>query len=664
MTRFPDQPAADVKRSNNQTGVGYNKWTLQPGVFVNIVLTFRQSLFAVMATFAVGAPYLSAQDNGAPRDFAHDVLPILRERCARCHTNGTYQGGVSMDTRQSLIESHVIQPGDADESELIARIESKDDDYRMPPEGQPLTAAEIKTLRDWIDGDATWEEGFTFKEINWKAPIQPRRPPLPSGAGQPSDRIIGAYFQQKAITWPDPSDDAAFARRLQLDVLGLLPEPDSLLKFLANPASDRRQQLVDRLLERNADYADHWMTFWNDLLRNDYAGTGYIDGGRQQITRWLHRSLYENKPYDQFVRELINPGEASQGFINGIKWRGNVNASQIREVQFAQNVSQVFLGENLKCASCHDSFINDWKLVDAYGMAAIVAEQPLEMFRCDKATGQFAEAKFLWPELGAIDPNSDKRQRLEQTARLITAPDNGRFARTIVNRIWHRMMGRGLVEPVDVMSNRPWSPDLLDYLATDLVDHGFDLKHTIRTIARSRIYQAQCATQTRPADEAFVFRGPLARRLTAEQFVDAVRLLTGTTPEKRVAEIDDYGETPARPVRAVLVHADPLMRSLGRPNREQVVSTRDDQLSTLQALDLGNGQVLYQALQIGAEHLPQKYPQTDALVEYVFRFALSRSPRPSEKIVIEQTLGDNPDQQKVADLLWMVVMLPEFQHVR
>ena len=97
--------------------------------------------------------------------------------------------------------------------------------------------------------------------------------------------------------------------------------------------------------------------FWNDLLRNDYTGTGFITGGRRQITGWLHQSLVENKPFDQFVRELIAPTDESRGFIDGIVWRGTVNASQTVPIQFAQNVGQTFLGINLKCASCHDSFV-------------------------------------------------------------------------------------------------------------------------------------------------------------------------------------------------------------------------------------------------------------------------------------------------------------------
>lgn len=154
-----------------------------------------------------------------------------------------------------------------------------------------------------------------------------------------------------------------------------------------------------------------------------------------------------NKPYDQFARELLSPTPESEGFIYGIKWRGGVNASQVREVQFSQSISQVFLGINMKCASCHDSFIDRWKLDEAYGLAAIYSEQPLEINRCDKPTGRMAQAAWIFPELGSVDAKAPQPERLKQLAGLMTHPDNGRFTRTIVNRLWHRLMGRGIVHP-------------------------------------------------------------------------------------------------------------------------------------------------------------------------------------------------------------------------
>ncbi|MDZ7647369.1 MAG: DUF1549 domain-containing protein [Cytophagales bacterium] len=147
-----------------------------------------------------------------------------------------------------------------------------------------------------------------------------------------------------------------FIRRIYLDLIGLLPLPGKIDSFIADTNLAKRELLVTELLKREDDYAQHWLTFWNDALRNDYTGTGYITEGRFAITDWLYESLKNNKPYDQFVRELISPDKRSEGFIRGIQWRGTVNASQRVEMQAAQNISQVFLGLNLKCASCHDKF--------------------------------------------------------------------------------------------------------------------------------------------------------------------------------------------------------------------------------------------------------------------------------------------------------------------
>src|SRR5204863_4210342 len=159
----------------------------------------------------------------------------------------------------------------------------------------------------------------------------------------------------------------------------------------------------------------------------DYRGTGYIDGGRKQITGWLYSALATNMPFDEFVRELISPVPESEGFIQGIVWRGAVNASQTPQMQAAQNISQVFMGVNLKCASCHDSFINDWTLADAYGLAGVYSDEPLEMVHCDKPTGKFATIRFLYPELGGIDSKTEKPERLKHLGDLVALKKDGRL---------------------------------------------------------------------------------------------------------------------------------------------------------------------------------------------------------------------------------------------
>lgn len=607
-----------------------------------------------------------------PVDFAHDIVPLLKARCAECHTRGKYKGSLSLDTREDALKAKVVVPGKSAASELFKRVSSADKDVRMPPKGEPLTAKQLALVKAWIDEGFAWEEGFSFRAGDYVAPLKPRRPVVPPGDGHPIDRLLAAHFAKHRLAAPPPLDHAAFLRRVYLDLIGQLPTPEEQDAFLKDADADKRTIVIRKLLGENRPYADHWLTFWNDLLRNDYIGTGYIDGGRKQISDWLYRSLVDNKPYDRFVRELISPDAASEGFIRGIKWRGNVNASQVQELQFAQNVSQVFFGVNLKCASCHDSFIDAWKLDDAYAMAAIVAERPLDIHRCDKPTGRQASARFLFPALGDVDPKQPKAKRLEQLARLVTHPDNGRFARTIVNRIWQRLLGRGIVHPVDVMGNRPWSEDLLDHLAVTFVEQKYDLKQLMEYIATSRIYQARpVPLKEELGGDDYVFRGPEVRRLTAEQFLDSVWMLTRTGPAKGTAPVAPpvFPESiPAarRQVRASLVNADALMRSLGRPNREQVVTTRPDQLTTLQALDLSNGQALADLLGRGAANLLKEKPKAspEDIVEDVYRRALCRRPSTEESTAARALLGSPLTAEGLADLLWAVVMLPEFQLIR
>ncbi len=610
----------------------------------------------------------------APRiDFAHDIVPIIKSRCAECHTNGKSKGSLSLDSRESILKAKVVAPGNSKASELFQRISSNDLSQRMPPKGEPLTARQVEMIGAWIDQGLVWEKGFSFKTPGYVAPFKPRRPNLPPTQNpefaHPIDRIVLAYFQAHKVQPPAGLDDAAFLRRVYLDIIGLLPTPGEQQEFLNDGTTNKRARLIDRLLNQKRAYAEHWLTFWNDLLRNDYQGTGYIDGGRKPISVWLYQALLENKPYDQFVRELISPTAASEGFINGIKWRGRINASQTPEIQFSQNVSQVFFGINMKCASCHDSFIDTWKLTDAYGLAAVIADKPLEIYRCDKPTGKMASARFMWPELGEVKGDLPRAQRLQQLAGLVTHKENGRFARTIVNRLWERLMGRGIVHPVDIMANQPWNEDLLDYLAVYLADHNYDLKKVIEHIVTSRTYQSQhVAAKTEPPAEAYVFQGPDLKLLTAEEFFDAIWMITKTGPNnvktafKRPAN-DATAPAEREFYRASLAPSNLLMRSLGRPNREQVVTTRPSLITTLQALDLANGQALYDLLAHGAANLLKAngHPDPNRLVDSLYVQALCRHPDDRELATAREILGTQVTAESLEDLLWSIFMLPEFQ---
>ena len=466
-------------------------------------------------------------------DFSHQIVPILREHCAECHAGDKKKGGFSFNDRGSLMEGGedgaVVVSGKSAESALIKAILSADPDEQMPPKGKRVPAEQVALLKQWIDEGLPWEEGFAFKK--------PAYEPLPTavdGRSNPLDRILDSYLAQKKLPRPAAIDDATFVRRAYLDLIGLLPSAKDLEAFAKDTTADKRARLIDSLLKRDIDYTEHWLTFWNDLLRNDYGGTGFITGGRKQISNWLYHALITNMPFDQLVRELIAPpNDESRGFIDGIKWRGEVSAGQTVEIQFAQSVSQSFLGINMKCASCHDSFIDRWKLSEAYGLAAIYSSRPLEINRCDKPIGQQAVASWLFPEIGQVNPKAAQPERLKQLAALMTHPQNGRTTRTIVNRLWQRLMGRGIVQPVDSMQTEPWSVDLLDYLAAHLVENRYDLKQTLALIATSQAYQSHAQVVTKGIDDhGYVYAGPRTKRLTAEQFVDAIWQITGAAPAK------------------------------------------------------------------------------------------------------------------------------------
>ena len=803
-------------------------------------------LFAPRRTIlalAAGA-FLGLAHGHANVDFVHSVVPILKEHCGDCHTGEESKGGFSINTRELFLDDDTAVPGDADASYFIELILEKDPDFMMPPEKKERVPSEhLAVLRQWVNEGMKWEPGFTFGVPTYEPPFAPRRPELPTateGRDHPIDRILDHYLTENDLPRPSPTNDSTFLRRVSLDLTGLLPSAEETRTFLVDQSLDKRAQKIDQLLDRVPAYTEHWLTFWNDLLRNDYDGTGFITKGRTQISGWLYDSLKVNKPFDQMVTELIAPpNDSSAGFINGIKWRGTVSAGQTLPIQFSQSLSQSFLGINMKCASCHDSFIDRWTLAEAYNLAAIYSDDPIELHRCDKPTGEMAKAAWLFPEIGQIDASAPKQKRLEQLAALMTHPENGRVPRTIVNRLWAQLMGHGIVHPLDAMQTEPWNEDLLDWLAVDFRDNGYDLKHTLRTIANSQAYQSAASTHANESDE-FTYDGPLPKRLTAEQIVDAVWQVTDSAPtaydapvargsvDPTLAEklsfpsswvwgpsvdnggVPTHGEKillrrefkPSKPilaagivaaadnafvlylnnrqildgvnwtnleaapltnqfrpgtnqllmvaenrgskpnaagafaairieykdgsdeiivtdekwqvtdtvpngnrpgrwqldelkwetarllsnttlknqtdarigltlanasagvhlrVRASLLKADDLMRTLGRPNRDQIVTSRPNELTTLEAVDLSTSENLMHHLRSGAEKLTSREDlSTPLLVEEIYLLTLNRLPSDGENKLLVQSLGKSPSVDQVTDLLWAITMTPEF----
>jgi hypothetical protein len=593
--------------------------------------------------------------------FSSDIKPIFEASCIKCHARGRSKGGLQIDTRATLLQGGdsgaAVVVGKSQESLLIGLVAGVDPDNVMPKKGSRLTPAQVGLLRAWIDQGMPWDQNITFARpapLNL-APHSPAIKVALSAKANPIDQILEPYFAGHRVPSPGVVNDRLYARRVYLDTIGLLPSPEELDQFVGDTRPGKRAELVRQLLSDNWRYAEHWLSFWNDLLRNDYRGTGYIDGGRKQITPWLFSALMTNLPYDQFVAQLIDPTPESEGFVKGIVWRGVVNASQLPPLQAAQNISQVFMGVNLKCASCHDSFINDWRLADSYGLASIYSDAPMELFQCDKPTGQMASARFIFPELGEIDAHADKAARLKRLAEIIAGPKDGRLSRTLVNRLWARFFGRGLIEPIDDMDQIAWNQDLLDWLAQDLVANRYDVKRTIERILTSRAYQLPAVNLGETTDKNFVFCGPGVRRLSAEEFRDSLGEITGVWFAK------SEFKAVTNQVRASLVAADPLTVALGRPNREQVITSRPMNATTLQALELTHGETLAKILNQGAEKLLESGPVPNDLVDQVYRKALGRKPTGAEKLLALNVVGRPVQKEGVEDLLWAMVMLPEFQ---
>jgi len=253
-------------------------------------------------------------------------------------------------------------------------------------------------------------------------------------------------------------------------------------------------------------------------------------------------------------------------------------------------------------------------------------------------------------------------------AEYLTAPKNGRLYRTLVNRMWAQFMGRGIVEPVDMMDNEPWSQELLDWLAADFVAGKGDLKQLIFMITTSKTYQLPSVGIKNENDivsEEYTFKGMHRRRLSAEQFADAVSRIVDPVYPDTLRQYDPFKNTkalePVNYARASLVKNDIFLTALGRPNRENVSTNRASQANLLQALELTNGNKFNSLLESGAKKWKEKYPTNEEIVSELYKMSLSRNPEKSEMKAAIGILGSLPQEENIQDLLWAILLLPEFQ---
>ncbi len=636
-----------------------------------------------------------SQSEPALIDYDRQVHAILADKCLACHNAEKRSGGLSLAIYQDLLNGGrtgaAVKPASSATSLLVKRIIGAIQP-QMPYGLDPLTDSEVGVIRSWIDQGARATPTSAAAKAKWEPLLALTAPPVPNSPwkdwADPVDRFTAKYLADQEVRQPSLASDAEFVRRAYLDIWGLLPDPAQSQDFLKDTRPDKRGQLVTKLLADNTQYSENWISYWNDLLRNDEGVTYYSDtAARKSITAWLLKALQTNEPYNQMVTELLNPTKDTDpdGFLLGVNWRGTVSASQAPAMQASQNTAQIFLGINFKCNSCHDSFISRWKLKDAYALASYFSkEEKLQLYRCDVAQEGFASAAFMYPELDRPLPSYSLEDRRATAAAVFTDPRNGRMPRTLVNRTWQKLTGRGIVENVDDMDGEPWSPELLDWLSSDFVASGYDLKHLIRTIVSSRTYQLPAVARTGDPPKQYSFRGPELRRLTAEEFADAVAAITGdwhvTAPRGngpggaagagggggaasganaqgprgvvsgapldgsnagllaagistgrgggpaggrggqaggRGGQAGGRGGQPAGQPQLIpggayarewRIAGGSLTRAMGRPIRDQVFSTRETMATTVQALELVNGETLTHWLWRGSRRMLGELP--------------------------------------------------------
>lgn len=522
------------------------------------------------------------------------------------------------------------------------------------------------------------DRGETHIMIRFSGQASVMQVTLPYHAGPPSDVAKCNFIDDKlSVKWQDlglsPSPlctDEEFFRRMHLDAIGTLPAPAEIKAFLADKSPDKRRRAVDRVLER-PEFIDFWALKWGDLLRINRDQLN--EKGMWSFYNWIRAALRENKPVDEFVRDIITAEGSTytEGPANFYRTANNA-------ADWAETTSQLFLGVRMQCAKCHHHPFEKWSQDDYYGLAAFFARlgtkrsQEFGIFGRETVVYLRSSGEQSHPRTGGVvkphpldgpvmDDPFDRRRKL---AEWVTAPSNPFFARNIVNRVWGYYMGRGLVEPLDDLraTNPPTNPELLDALAHDFVEHHFDLKHLMRTIMNSRGYQlSSLVTAGNREDTSDVyFARYTVKRLTAEQLADAIDFATGTREKYKGLPLGTRAiQLPDTSVRSFLLDV------FGRPPRQITCECeRKVEPNIAQALHLLNGDELSKKLAAPGGRIERLFKNTTplpAIVEDLYLATVSRLPRPEELSEAEAWIAKAATPKDgVQDLLWVLLNSREF----
>jgi len=496
------------------------------------------------------------------------------------------------------------------------------------------------------------------------------------------DDFVFQQLRDLGIPPSPPCDDSTFLRRLTLDLAGRLPTLGETRAFLESKHPQKRNQVIEELL-KGPDYADHFATKWTAVLKNRRDDSSDL-ASNFAFHAWVRDSLLANKPYDQFVRELL----AATGTVLGnppVAWYKRVKEPKDQ----IEDVAQLFLGVRMQCAQCHHHPFERWSQDDYYALAAFFSQvgrkpsgtrgEDLIFHKRGSATakniktGKALPPAALGDSVGTIGPDEDPRLKL---ADWLKSPQNPFFAKALVNRYWKHFFQKGLIEPEDDIrdSNPPSHPELLAALEKQFVQSGFDLRELCRVIVSSQTYQLSSTPLPANQKDRQNHSRYYPRRLGAEVLLDAIDQLAGTQT--------DFPNLPPG-TRAVALPDNsynrniPFLRVFGRPEGESVCECERVQTSSLaQSLHLLNAQDLKSKLSHPrgrAESLAID-PRADVeKVKELYLVAFSRLPSPQEETKVREFFAEpryGPDgkpldpkratREAYQDLLWALINTKEF----
>lgn len=497
------------------------------------------------------------------------------------------------------------------------------------------------------------------------------------------DELASKKFIELGIEPSPMCDDATFLRRAYVDAIGTLPTPEVVTAFIDSTDPLKREKLVDELLgltgdpardTHNDQYAALWTLKWSDLLRNTSEG-GANDQRMWAMHNWIKEQFRTNRPFDEVVRELITAKGSI--FSNGPAVYFQINNTP---PELAEATAQLFLGTQLACAKCHHHPFEKYSQADYYSFAAffsrvgVKSSQEFGLFGGEKVVMVRNGGEVKHPKTGKVlkpkpldgpemDDALDRRRPLGEW---LTSKDNADFSRSIVNRYVRFLLGRGLVEPVDDMraTNPPTNPELLDRLAQHFVESGFNIKHVMRVIMTSRLYQLESQPTPANAGDLKFYSHFQVKRLAAEPLMDAIDIVTGV-PTK-------FKNLPAG-TRAIELpdaeYPDYFLNVFGKPRRVSACECErvpDENLG--QALHTLNGDFLMGKIShktgLIAKSIEAKQSDDDVITAIYLR-ALARRPNDSEMATARQFISESTNRQEtLEDLLWSVMNSKQFLFVR